>query len=423
MSSDHLPGGAGLHRGDFSAVHTTLQRFIDARVLPGVSFAVLVGERVVHSACLGWADVEQNIALREDHIFRVFSNTKLVTACAAMLLVDEGRLDLDAPIAHWLPQLAQPRVLRAGATHLDDTEAARGPITARHLLTHTGGFSYAHVRPGTPLGDAYEQQRILLDANQPLEGFVQSLSTLPLLFHPGTDWEYSVGMDVLARLIEVASGQEFSHFLAERIFAPLGMVDTAFWVPPTEQHRLVRLYRSLHADQPLRGGLAPRDDLPFVGAYQRPPALRSGGGGLVSTLGDMTQLIRSLLSPHHALLSPSSRQQMLRDQLPPGVALRFPRTAALTGRGHTLAGALALHLSPLDPPDALGEVQWGGIAGTHWWISPATGSAVVLMTQRHLGFWNLFAFQARRDIYAALRSLRAPSPTLAQTPQPANALS
>ena len=416
------PTAQALRGGDFASVHATLQRFVDARLLPGVSFAVLVGDRVVHSACLGYADVEQGIALREDHIFRVFSNTKLATACAALLLVDEGRLELDAPIACWLPQFARPRVLRAGATHLHDTEPARRPITARHLLTHTAGFSYAHVRPGTPLGDAYAQHGILLDANQPLEEFVQALSALPLLFHPGTGWEYSVGMDVLARLIEVASGQEFSRFLEDRIFSPLGMADTGFWVRPAAQHRLVRFYRARHPDQPLRGGLEPCDDIPFAGAHLRPPALRSGGGGLVSTLGDMTALLRSLLSPRYALLSSGSRRQMLCDQLPPGVGLRFPRTAALKGRGHSLAGALVLHPSALDPPEARDEVQWGGIAGTHWWISPATNSAVVLMTQRHLGFWNLFAFQARREIYAALRSGPAGTHPQAGIPESAQAL-
>jgi CubicO group peptidase (beta-lactamase class C family) len=404
--NDHAPTLAEPQNG-FAAVHATLKRFIDTQVLPGASLAVVQGDHVIHSACLGWADIERRITLREDHILRVFSNTKLVTACAALLLVDEGRLDLDEPIARWLPAFARPRVLRPAAAHLDDTEPAAREITARQLMTHTAGFSYANVRPHTPLGQAYERHRILLDENQPLEGFVHSLSALPLLFHPGSAWEYSVGSDVLARLIEVISGQEFSRFLDDRVFCPLGMVDTGFWVRREAQHRLAALYRGSHADQPLRGGLERCEEIPFRGAYLRPCALRSGGGGLVSTLSDMTMLLRSLVSSRFALLSPTSRRLMLQNHLPPGAEVRFPDTKAFAGRGYSVAGSIALEATPLDPPEAVGELQWGGIAGTHWWVSPATDSAVVLMTQRYRSFWNLFAFQARRDIYAALRRRHA----------------
>ncbi len=391
---------------DFAAVHTTLQRYVDAQVLPGVSLAVLQGDKTVHRACFGWADVERRIALRDDHLFRVFSNTKLVTACAALLLVDEGRLALDEPIAGWLPAFAQLSVLRPGALRLDDTEPAESKITTRHLLTHTAGFSYAHMRPDTPLGNAYVQHSILLDENQSLEQFCAALAPLPLLFHPGRGWEYSVCSDVLARLIEVVSKLEFSRFLATRVFAPLGMADTGFWLRPEARHRLVGFYRSRHPEQPFRGGIERCDELPFSGAYLQPRALRSGGGGLVSTLDDMAALLRSLVSPRHALLSAESRQLLMCDQLPAGAGLRFPRSAVLTGRGYSFGGAVTLQPSPLDPAEAVGELQWGGIAGTHWWVSPATATAVVLMTQRHMAFWHLFAFQARKGIYDALRMQR-----------------
>jgi CubicO group peptidase (beta-lactamase class C family) len=390
--------------GSFGRVGDTLQRFVDAQVLPGASVAVLVDGRLAYQACVGWADRERRIALRQDHIFRVFSNTKLVTACAALLLAQEGRLDLDEPIDRHLPVLANLRVLRAGATRLDDTEPTRQPVTARHLLTHTAGFSYATVRPGTPLGDAYDARGILLDHRQTLAAFVDRLADLPLLFQPGSRWEYSVCSDVLARLVEVAARQGFESFMRERIFRPLGMADTGFWLPPRDHARLVAFYRSSHPGQPLRGGLQRCDDIPFAGAYLQPTALRSGGGGLVSTLGDMTALVRSLVSPPHALLKPAALQLLLHNQLPAGMPIGFAGTGPVAGRGYSCGGAVTLGPTPVDPPGSQGEVQWGGIAGTHWWVSPATGSAAVIMTQRHMGFWHLFAFQARREIYAALRA-------------------
>lgn len=387
----------------FSRVHETLQRFVDADVLPGASVAVLLGDKTVYKSCVGWADKERRIPLREDHIFRVFSNTKLVTACAALLLVEEGRLDLDEPIGHHMPMLAHLPVLRADALCLTDTEPSERAITARHLLTHTAGFTYAHTRPDTVLGDAYDANGILQDKSQTLDDFVRHLSQLPLMFQPGSRWEYSVCSDVLARLIEILSGQDFDTFLHERIFRPLGMNSTAFSVAPGEHERLVAFYRSQYPNQPLRGGIERCDDIPFAGAYLKPCALHSGGGGLVSTLGDMTALIRSLVSPRHALLQPASLQWLLRNQLPSDIPIRFPKTGAIAGRGFSFAGAVIHTPTLLDPPGSEGEVQWGGIAGTHWWISPATGSAAVIMTQRYMSFWHLFAFQTRREIYAALR--------------------
>jgi CubicO group peptidase (beta-lactamase class C family) len=387
---------------DFTRVEGMLQRFVDNEVLPGVALAVLVDGELVHTSCHGWADMEERTPLRPDHIFRVFSNTKLVTACAALLLEEEGKLDLDEPVARHLPVLAGLRVLRPDARHLHDTEPAERAITARHLLTHTAGFSYARTRPGTLLGDAYEERAVLLDYHQTLEGFVERLAGLPLMFQPGTRWEYSVGTDVLARLVEVVGGRPFARFVDERIFGPLGMVDTVFSVPANAAARVVTLYRSQFPDRPLRGGLERCDDIPYRGAYLEPAVLCSGGGGLVSTLGDMTALVRNLASPGQALLSPASLRRLFENQLPAGMPMSFPKTGVIAGRGFSFAGAVTQARSFLDPAGSEGEIQWGGIAGTHWWISPGTNSAVVLMTQRYMSFWHYFAFQIRREIYTAL---------------------
>ena len=186
---------------DFSAVHTAMRRYVDRDILAGVSHAVLRGRDLVDVGCTGWSDREQGVALGVDHLFRVFSNTKLVTSCAALLLFEEGRFGLDDPIERYIPQLANRRVLRPGATTLTDTEPARGPITIRHLMSHSSGLSYGLLDPGTMIYRAYHERKVRNPATT-LSAMMDILAGLPLVFHPGASWEYSVATDVLARLVE-----------------------------------------------------------------------------------------------------------------------------------------------------------------------------------------------------------------------------
>ena len=185
---------------DFGQAHAAMQRLVDGNILSGVSSAVLVGRDLVDVNCVGWADKETQTPLRIDHIFRVFSNTKLITSCAALLLFEEGRLQLDDPIETFIPQLGNRKVLRPGAASLDDTEPAKAPITLRHLLSHTAGLSYGIFDPGTPIFKAYNERKMLNPAT-PLADMIDQLADLPLLYHPGTSWEYSVATDVTARLV------------------------------------------------------------------------------------------------------------------------------------------------------------------------------------------------------------------------------
>ena len=160
---------------NFDAVHAAMRRYVDTELLAGVSSAVLVGRELVDLNCVGWADKEQNIALRVDHLFRVFSNTKLITSCAALLLFEEGRFQLDDPIEQFIPQLANRRVLRPGAITLDDTEPASRPITIRHLMSHSAGLSYGLLDPGTIIFQAYNKHRVLNPAT-PLSDMMDTLA-------------------------------------------------------------------------------------------------------------------------------------------------------------------------------------------------------------------------------------------------------
>ncbi|MDI9334218.1 MAG: serine hydrolase domain-containing protein [Cytophagales bacterium] len=385
---------------DFAPLHSAMQRYVDQDILPGVSSAVLVGREVVDLHCAGFADKEQGTSLRTDHLFRIFSNTKLVTSIAVLLLFEEGQFQLDDPIERWIPELGKRQVLRAGATVLTDTELANGSITIGHLLTHSSGLSYGLLDDGTMMFKAYTERKLLHPAKTLAEK-MHTLAELPLRFEPGTNWEYSVASDVLARLIEVVSGQSFDAFLRSRIFEPLGMADTGFVIPASEQHRLAALYTGADVLDPMKSGLTRNERLPFPNANLQAVPFLSGGGGLVSSLPDMVSLIQSLLPGGGQILKPETVDMMMRNHLPSGIPIGFPTVGVVSGKGFGLGGSVTHTPSSLEPAGAVGEFQWGGMAGTHWWISPKANLAGIVMTQRWMGFWHPFSFEFKRLIYRA----------------------
>ena len=385
--------------GGFDAVHAAMQRYVDGEILGAVSSAVLVGREVVDLHCAGWADRDRRVPLRPDHIFRIFSNTKLVTSCAALLLLEEGHFALDDPIGRYLPELAELRVLKPGATRLDDTEPARTPITIRHLLSHSAGLDLGLMDPGTLLFDAYARAGVR-DPDLSLAEMVTALSGLPLLYQPGKAWAYSMATDVVGRLIEVLAGERLDDHFRRRIFEPLGMSDSSFVVPAQKVARVVTLLAGASTEEPWKPGLGTLENVPYPGAYLRPFARLAAGGGLVSTLTDMIALVRSLMPGGEGLLKPQTLALMMTNQLPPGVVVRFPGTQT-PGKGYGLAGAVTLRPSPEEAPEAAGELEWGGIAGTHWWISPANNLAGVVMAQRQWAFWHPFSAEIKRLVYRA----------------------
>jgi CubicO group peptidase (beta-lactamase class C family) len=389
------------HNYDFTPVHQAMRRYVEANLLPGVSSAVLVGRDLVDLHCVGWADKERDIPLGPDHIFRVFSNTKLITSCAVLLLLEEGLLQLNDPIENYIPQIGHRRVLKPGATAIEDTVPADGSITIRHLLSHSSGLSYGLLDPGTTIYKAYHDCQVL-NQEHSLGDMIEALADLPLVFQPGTGWEYSVATDVLSRLVEILSGRPFDAFIRQRILDPLGMADTGFWVPPHQHHRFTAFYAGADLTKPMKPGLTRIDDYPYPQAYLRPFPLLSGGGGLVSTLPDMVALLRSLLPGGPTLLKPETISLIMTNQLPEGVWVRFPAVGNLRGYGYGLAGMVTLKPSSIDPQEATGEFQWGGIGGTHWWISPNRNLTGILMTQREMAFLHPFSFEFKRSVYRAV---------------------
>ena len=296
--------------------------------------------------------------------------------------------------------LGNLRVLRAGATAVDDTEPLQSDITVRHLLSHRAGFSHGVFDFGTLLFNAYKAAAVR-GRDHTLEVLVERLATLPLNRQPGSGWEYSLATDVLARLVEVVTGQRFGDALQARLWGPAGMVDTGFVLCAEQVPRLATLYVGdlQQADRP---GLTRIDTAPWPDAYARPFAMQSGAGGSFTTQADMLALLRQLQPGRAGLLKPATLAEMMRDQLPAGQCVNFAHTGPLPSLGFGLSGAITRGPSALQPNTPTGELQWGGLAGTHWWISPATGVAGVLMAQRHFGFWHPFWFEYKQAVYDAL---------------------
>ena len=386
---------------DFGAVRAAMQSYVDRDLLSGISWAVLQGRDLVDVNCVGWADRESKTALTTDHLFRAFSNTKLVTSCAVLLLLEAGKIKLDDPIERYMPQLANRQVLKPGATMLNDTEPAKSSITIRHLMSHSAGLSYGLFDPGTLVFTAYNERKIF-GPMLTLAQMIDALADLPLLFHPGASFEYSVATDVLSHLVEIVSGERFDTFIKTHVFDRLGMVDTTFVVPTDQQHRMSAYYRGADMMDEMKPGLTRVDNSPYPGAYLRAMPKLSGGGGLVTSLSDMVALTRSLLPGGATLLKPETIAQMMTNQLANGVSIRFATQGDVPGKGFGLGGSVTHAPSSIEPQSATGEFQWGGLAGTHWWISPRNNLAAVVMTQRVMAFWHPFSFEFKRLVYQAV---------------------
>jgi CubicO group peptidase (beta-lactamase class C family) len=384
---------------DFSASHAVLQRAVDQHLLPGASCLVMRNGQLLDSFCTGLANLETGEALRPDHIHRAFSNTKLITSALALKFMEDGHFALDDPIKNWVPEFALVRVLRPGATHTGDTEALQTDITIRHLLSHTSGLSHGVFDPGSVIYNAYIGSGVR-SADLTLAQAMPRLAALPLSFQPGRGWDYAIGADLLARLMEIITGQTYAEILQTRVFGPLGMVDTGYVVTPANQARLVPLYKGEDLLQPHKGGLHPAPGVPWPDAFVKPVARHAGTGGTVTTQADFMRFVQALTQG--GFLRPATLAEMFRDQLPAQHHVHFQHLGELPHLGFGLGGAVTRAPSASQPNSPVGEFQWGGLAGTHWCYCPSTGVAIVQMAQRHFGFWHPFWFEYKAAVYAAL---------------------
>ncbi len=368
-----------------------MQRYVDERKYAGSSLLVKhEGAEVFFNAC-GQRSVENGLPFQRDTIVRIYSMTKPVTTVALMMLAERGLFHLDAQLSDFVPEFRNMQALIPGADRLDQTEYAPTP-TLHQLLTHTSGLSYP-FNPGV-LPRAMDEQDLMFKPNQGLlADRVTDLADFPLAFQPGTRWEYSVGIDVLGRVIEVVSGQPLDQFFAQEIFEPLGMQDTGFHVPPGAGERFASLYTPLAGDaMALNSAETGTDTLRLVDQAGESPFERtttfSGGGGLVGTIDDYSRFTEMLRNRGqgigHRPLGSKTVDYMLRNHLPGDIASMGPQSFAeqpMEGTGFGLGGAVMLNPGRTRVPGSVGDFSWGGMASTFFWIDRINDLTTVFFTQ------------------------------------------
>ena len=334
--------------------------------------------KLAWSAAVGMRDREQKLPMTLDTRFRIASMTKPVTAVAVLMLYEEAKLQLDDPVARYLPEFAHP-VVFAGldADGKPKTEPARRPITIRHLLTHTAGLGYGTLfDKGSPNAEAWSG--LSLSPDETLEKKVKDVAKLPLYTQPGEAWRYSVANDVLGRLVEVVSGMPFDRFLQTRVFDPLQMTHTGFFVPAEAQPLVAKVYK--HDEQ---GALVPGDFGPLT-VHTTAPAFISGGGGLISTAGDYLRFAQMLANggslEGRQYLSPVTVELMVSNQVADDAQARYWGEDS-RGQGYGLGVAPQIDFRQAPFANLDGDFAWGGLFDTHWVASPETGLVAVLMTQ------------------------------------------
>ncbi|MEU9503955.1 serine hydrolase domain-containing protein [Streptomyces sp. NPDC048196] len=293
MSLNPTGRHSGFSEAGLRRMRDVLARHVESGKIPGLVALVSRGDET-HVEALGTMRHDGGAPMRRDTIFRMASTSKPVTMAASMVLLDECRLRLDDLVEPWLPELADRRVLKRIDGPLDDTVPARRPITVRDLLTSTFGLGVDLTSMGTPIMDAIFERGVFSQSAQETPGpdeWMRLLGTLPLMHQPGERWQYQISHDVLGVLVERVTGQPFETFLRERVLDPLGMADTGFHVPAGKIDRLPTAY----VPDPRTGEFTVWDEA-AGGQYSRPPAFRSGGGGLVSTVDDYHAYFRMLLN-------------------------------------------------------------------------------------------------------------------------------
>jgi CubicO group peptidase (beta-lactamase class C family) len=368
------------------------QAYVAPGRLPGVLTLVARRGQVASLACVGDRDLAGGRPVEADTIFRMYSMTKPITSVALMTLYEEGRFQLDDPVARFLPELGGLRVWDDGTPLSFRTVPAERDITVRDLLAHTAGFTYGFMGRH-PLDALYRRRgvegRALLAPQEgapsaDLAELVAKLAELPLLFSPGSRWSYSVATDVCGHLIERLSGQPLDAFLSERILGPLEMVDTGFSITADQADRLASCYACTPADPLVEV------DAPATSSYLTPPTYLSGGGGLVSTAADYLRFAHMLLNggelDGQRILGRKTVEYMTLNHLPTGGDLasmgqRVFSETTYEGIGFGLGFSVVLDPVKAAVVGSAGEYAWGGAASTMFWVDPREELVVLLLTQ------------------------------------------
>ena len=383
------PESVGLSSQRLARVTDAFQAHIDAGHIAGVVGAVVRHGRLVYMEALGQADIEAARPMPEDAIFRLYSMTRSITSLAAMILWEEGAFQLDDAVSRYLPQFGDQTVFAdARSPNMDRTQSRRGNITVEHLLLHTSGM-------GSRSSSIYRAEGVRLRSIS-LREMVDNAARTPLFEDPGTNWRYGISTTILGRLVEVWSGVPLEDFLQERVFEPLGMTDTGFWVEPERADRLATVYRPSP-----EGELRPHqiEDIPFT----EQPVLIEGGVGLVASTMDFLRFCQMFLNggelDGRRVLQPETVAMMTVNRVPDALLPLNPRSL---GRGWGLGFSIVIDAREFSYPMNDGEFWWDGSAGTRFWIDPVEDMVTIVMAQLSPARGEGFREEFKTGVYDAI---------------------
>jgi CubicO group peptidase (beta-lactamase class C family) len=375
------PESVGLSSDTLKLAEAKMQAYIDSSKLAGIYTLVIKNGKKIHNSNYGFAQLKTQIPYNNKSIVRIFSMTKPVTAVALMTLFDEGKFGLDDKVSDFIPEFRDTKVYNPDKGP-DNLEPLYEEITIRHLLTHTSGISYG-LNWNSYVDSLYRAHDVS-GWNQTLEDKMKHLAALPLNFQPGTSWEYGLSIDVAGYIVEILSGMSLEEFFMTRIFDPLKMEDTGFFVPEEKSERFVPLYTN---DED--GNLIVMEGEWSESAFKNPVTFFSGGGGLVSTMDDYLKFCQMLLNGGELegarILKESTVELIMSNQLPEAVDYN-------AGSGHGLGGIVI---------EKTGTYAWGGMASTNFWIDPTNEMIIITFAQKLPGDHS-YAYLFRDIVYRSI---------------------
>ena len=396
----------GMSAQRLERIDTHFRKYVDDGRLPGWLITVSRRGKIVHLSTYGHRDMEAAQPVERDTIWRIYSMTKPLTAVLALQLWEEGTFELNDPVGRYLPAFKHQKVWRSGSTRSPVFDPVVEKMRLWHLFSHTSGLTYGFMN-AHPVDEMYRQAGFEwgVPRDLDLEAIVDKWAALPLLFQPGTEWNYSVGLDVLGRVLEVVTGQRLDQLMHERLLQPLRMSETTWFVDDDHAGRLAALYGAHPATRQ-----ATRLDAMDRGARHEPKA-HLGGGGLCSTAFDYHRFTQMLLRGGELdgvrILAPGTVRYMASNHLPGGVDLRafgrplFAETA-FDGVGFGLGVSVTIDPVRARVPGSVGEFAWGGAASTAFWVDPVEDLTVQFFTQLMPSSTHPIRSQLKQLVYQAI---------------------
>lgn len=405
------PEALGFSPGRLERINALSKRYIDSGRLAGTVTLVARRGETVHFEAHGHRHLEENVPMTRNTLFRVYSMTKPVTTVAAMMLFEEGRFLLSDPVSKFIPAFSKTRVFERSTPSGLTYAKPKHEMTLRDLMRHTAGLSYGWFHD-SPVESLYREAQPVA-SGVTLEEMVDRLADLPLLYHPGEAWRYSLATDVLGRVVEVVSGESLDRFFAQRIFEPLGMTETGFFVAANNLERFAAMYSPVEgyrfgadlSNLPEGEPIRLLDD-PAHSPFRRPPNFLSGGGGLVSSASDYLRFARMLANGGELedtrLLGRKTLEMMTANHLPERLMPISIGVDEIAGYGFGLGFSVLADPVRSGLPGSKGSYGWGGAATTSFWVDPVEDLICIFMTQfMPSGFYPVVN-EFRVAVYGAL---------------------